>query len=404
MEHIRTEQGARVSAGTLVRSGFGFAAFGIVWSAWTVAAPEVQSDFGLDDSALGAIVTVLNVVAVLLLGFAARTAARLGSFRTARIGLLVLAGCWAGAGFVGVAAAFVALAVAVGGLGSGVVEVSLNAAGIDLDRHAGRPVLGYLHAAFAAGSLLFVLVGSMVVQAGGERLGVFLTAAALVAVMSFVWPPADHAGEVTPRQNQGGLDGKGGRIHAMRRHPRLALLASVAGAGLYSEVAIGTWSVVYLRDDLGAAPFLAGAAAASFALSMLAARVVLPTLLRRTSPLRVALMCAAGLVAAGLLLLAFPYVAVTSVAFGLVGLSAGPLIPVAMQLAGAVLPRDLETASAAVNTLGYAGLIAAPWLVGWIGDVTSLRAGLGTIAVAGLVTLVAVGLLGRAGHSESPIP
>lgn len=398
MEIPRTERAPTTPSGTLVRAAFGFAAFGIVWSAWTVAAPEVQSDFGFDDSALGAIVTVLNVCALALLGVAVRASSRLGSFRTARIGLLLLAAVWAGAGIVGIPGVFVALVVGGGGLGSGVVEVSLNAAGMDLDRNASHSVLGYLHAAFAAGSLLFVLVGSLVVEAGGERLAVFLAAALLVTCMSFVWSPADHEGEIAPGGRQAG------RIRAMRRHPRLALLAALAGVGLYSEVSIGTWSVVYLRDDLDAAPFLAGAAAASFAVSMLLARLALPRLLRSVTPIRVALACASVLIAAGLLLLVFPYVAVVSIAFGLVGLSAGPLIPVAMQLAGAVLPAELETASAAVNTLGYVGLIAAPWLVGWLGDVVSLQVGLGTISVAGVVALGAGGLLSRVAKRSPGTP
>ncbi|MCC7078401.1 MAG: MFS transporter [Acidimicrobiia bacterium] len=382
----------------LTRSAFGFAAFGVVWSAWTVAAPEVQADFGFDDSALGALVTALNVVALVLLGLAARTSSRLGSFRTVRMGLLGLAACWAVAGVIAPAAVFVVLIVVGGGCGSGFVEVSLNAAGIDLDRRAGRPVLGYLHAAFPAGSLLFLLVGSLAVQLGGGRFTVFALAAALVAAMCLVWPAYDHADEAS----FGG--GRHGRVRAMRRHPRLVLLSALAGAGLYSEVAVGTWSVVYLRDDLDASPLLAGAAAASFAVSMLTARLVLPSLLRRTSPLRVALACASGLLGAGLLLLAFPYVGAASLAFGLIGFAAGPLVPIAMQLGGTVLPRDLDTAAAAVNTLGYVGLIAAPWLVGWLGDAASLRAGLATITAAGGVTLLATVLLARVGTDRPPIP
>lgn len=77
-------------------------------------------------------------------------------------------------------------------------------------------------------------------------------------------------------------------------------------------------------------------------------------------------------------------------AFALVGLGLSVVVPTAFSTAGRhpTIPRG--TAIAAVATLGYAGLLAGPPVLGWVAEVTSLRLALGIVVVlCGAVVLLA---------------
>ena len=74
--------------------------------------------------------------------------------------------------------------------------------------------------------------------------------------------------------------------------------------------------------------------------------------------------------------------------FLVVGLALSAVVPVAMSVAGDLVPGRAGGAISVVTTLGYGGFLLGPVIVGGLAEVFGLRIALGTIAVSGLLIFV----------------
>ncbi len=386
------------SGGRIWRTGAGFAAFGVFWGALSVAVPEILADFSLSDGDFGLILSLSLVTSLGSMLWGGRAADRWGAFRLMRLSLALLA-----AGAVALALApslalFVAALVGVG-IVTGLVEIGVNAAGIAVDLEAGRPVLGFLHGGFNAGSVLAILALSAVVSAGGGRSPLLLLGAAVIALAVPVLPPqrsgagtvAPHPGPAVP-VSSGAPSAPRGTWGLVRARPRLAVLAVLCGVAFFAEGAVASWGILYLRRDLGAAPVVAGAAVAVFEAAMAAGRSSQSALAHRLSAPRLVTAAGGLLVGATALALATRSVAVTAAGFLLCGLAVAGVVPSLMAITGQVAPDRLGIATAAVTTLGYIGFIGGPPVIGAVAEATSLRAALTLLVPAGLAT-TALGLV-----------
>ena len=88
------------------------------------------------------------------------------------------------------------------------------------------------------------------------------------------------------------------------------------------------------------------------------------------------------------------HVALTLFGFAVVGLGLANIIPIAFTAAGNVPGIPSGTGIAAVATIGYAGFLAGPPIIGLLAEVTSLR-----VAFASIVILLLV--LPRIAHAVS---
>ncbi|HEX6400812.1 MAG TPA: MFS transporter, partial [Actinomycetota bacterium] len=164
------------------------------------------------------------------------------------------------------------------------------------------------------------------------------------------------------------------------------LLGLVAGSSFLLEGVAMEWSAVYLRDALGAAGGTVGLAVVVFSAGMATSRFVGDRLVRRSGqPLvvRVGAMAAVGSLAVMLLV---PSVPLSIVAFGIVGLGMGPVVPLAFRAAGRATRASGRSALPIVVTAGYTGSIVGPALVGPLADAFGLR-------IAFVVPLVACAIV-----------
>jgi hypothetical protein len=81
--------------------------------------------------------------------------------------------------------------------------------------------------------------------------------------------------------------------------------------------------------------------------------------------------------------------------FALVGFGASNIVPVLFSLTGRqnVMPSGL--AVAAVVTVGYAGILIGPALIGFVADATGLPAAFGLLAVLLAMVPAATGIITR---------
>lgn len=356
---------------------------GVALANWVPRIPAVKAALGLNDAALGMALLGTGLGALFGSLAAGALVARLGSRRTvlwaavllgATLVLPTLARSWAGlaAGLVAVGAADAAM------------DVAMNAHGVVVERRYGRSILNGFHGWWSLGAVTGGAAGSLA-SGLGIGAGAHLAAAGLVVALA-----ALAAGRrlLPASADRGGAAGRAVVLPA-RAVGAIGLVTLLAA---FVEDAPGSWSGVYLTEDLGAGAGLAGAGYIASTGAMTFARLTGDRVVDRFGPTVTAragaLLVAAG-VTGGLLL---PGVAGAVGGFALLGLGIGAVFPLAFRAAGRLPGQPAGTAIAMVSLIARVGFLVAPPLVGALAELASLRLALGTVAVAALVL---AGLAGR---------
>jgi hypothetical protein len=272
----------------------------------------------------------------------------------------------------------------------GTMDVCMNANGLAVERARGGPIMSRLHATWCVGSFSGALLSAQVAAWGVAVLPEFAVIGAATAGVGIVlfWAmlPDRHA--------QGG-----GRLRLPTG--RLALLGALALVGMLAEGSATDWSGVYLHRGLGASEGMAALAVATFSGSMAVARFAGD---RLTVVLGQGLLVSGGaaLSAIGLgLALAVPVPIVAIAGFGLMGIGLAAVVPTLFRAAGSQPGIPSSVGIAAVTTMGYAGGLVGPPVIGTVAHELSLRGALGLVLVAlAILALSARGALAAPARSS----
>ena len=151
------------------------------------------------------------------------------------------------------------------GAANGAADVAMNAHGIAVEKQLGRSIMSSLHAGWSFGGLA---------GAGAVALGAVAgldprVEAALAGAVLFVF-----AGYVSTRLGSATMASGAGPAPKLSRPPRgVVLLGALCFLVMVTEGAMGDWSGLYLRDDLGADPSLASIGFAGFSAGMAGGRL-----------------------------------------------------------------------------------------------------------------------------------
>src|SRR4051812_15711177 len=356
--------------------------------------PEVKAHLGLSNSALGAALAALPLGALLAGLSSAPLIRRFGSARVASLGLTLLAAAiWAAAAAPNWPALAGALLFA--GALDAVVDVAQNAHGLRVQRGYGRSILNAFHGVWSIGAVTGGLLGSAAAGLGIPvplHLGVVALAFGIPALLGprlLLSGPddADRADATTAAE----ADGVAGR--SLRRTAPLAMaaLGVLAACGAFVEDAGGSWSAVYLRDELAAGAATAGLGFVALSTAMTIGRLTGDRAVDRFGQRRV-VRAGGALTAAGMgLALALPSIPTAVLGFALAGLGVATLVPAVYHAADELPGLRRGVGLAVVNWLLRIGFLISPPLVGVVADAISLRVALLTVVLAGLGAL----LLGR---------
>lgn len=271
------------------------------------------------------------------------------------------------------------------GAGNGGMDVAMNAQAVDIEKRYGRPIMSSFHGFFSLGGLIGAAGGGLLLELGTPP---WLHAVALALLLLLACGPALR---VTLR---GESEASGPRFVL----PRGALLGvgALALFTLFCEGAMNDWSAVYLRDAFALGPGLAAMGYASFSLTMTLARLTGDRVVARCGWVLSARL-SAGLAASGMALtLVAPSFWIALIGFGIVGLGLANMIPILFSAAGNSRTLRRGPAIAAVATLGYAGLLTGPPLIGFVAELTSLPVALAMLVVAMLLVLTFAGIIRHA--------
>ena len=382
-----------------------FAVDGFIFASWAVRIPAVKAAVGASPAALGIALLGASGGAIATMTLTGALCRRLGSAR------VVVAGCaWLSPALLLPALARSApalgLALVVFGIGYGGLNVAMNSLAVDLVAAARRPIMPSFHAAWSLGGLAGSALGGLAAPKLTPLahfslvcvLGLVVTVTCGRVILTRPLPAAHEVsgggqprGEALPAAEIAGEEVPNGSVPspAPPRHAgvwrTVLLLGVIALCSTYGEGAISDWGALHLREDLGAAAGLAAAGYASFALAEAAGRLAGSWLLANLGQTRVlvygGLVTCAGMLAAAL----SPVLPLALVGFALAGLGVANAFPTAMSRVGVLAgPNGVATAS----TLGYAGFLLGPPVIGFLATGLSLRIALTTVSLLAVLAIV----------------
>ncbi len=363
---------------------FVFLANGTLIGIWAAHIPLIKAAHGLSDARLGLVLLGFALGALLTM---AATGWLTAHFPSGRVMVVTGIACCLSLALPPLAASIPVLfatAVVLGGL-SGAMDIAMNAHAVAVERAWRSHIMSSFHAFFSLGGLVGAGAASLLLAcalgpAANMSISAVVLAAAIAAVAPRVWPRDSHPGtdvHAPPHDTR--------RSAPPRPWRKLAPLGVIGFCSAVAEGAMVDWTAIYLSSVLGAAVTVASVGFAAFSLAMTAGRLtgdaVVGSLGRSATLVGSAAVAALGLTVA--VIAHGP--AWAAVGFGVAGLGLANIIPIVFSAAGRTTPSAPGVGVATVATLGYAGFLLGPPVIGFVAGHSGLRVGLGLLVAAALL-------------------
>ncbi|WP_285373766.1 MFS transporter [Pseudomonas sp. lyk4-TYG-107] len=357
------------------RIAFFIAGLGI--AAWAPLVPYAKARAGLDEGTLGLLLLCLGVGSILAMPLAGILATRFGCRKVATGGTLLICAALPLLATVSSIPALIAT-LFMFGAGLGTVDSTVNLQAVIVERASGKHMMSGFHGLFSLGGI----VGAAGVSA---LLGLGLTplAAMLVVVAVLIGALVKAVPHMLPYGSE-----SSGPAFAIP-HGIVLFIGGMCFIVFLTEGAALDWSAVFLAQERGIDTAYAGLGYAAFALTMTAGRLLGDRIVRSVGATRIILF-GGLLAAAGLFLATFaPSWEAALLGYALVGAGCSNIVPVLYTAVGkqTVMPESI--AVPAITTLGYAGILAGPAVIGFVAHASSLSFAFGLMAV--LLVAVAIG-------------
>lgn len=352
---------------------------------WAARIPHVKAATGLDEGGFGLLLLVMACGAFTSFPLAGVLIDRMGAAPVTRlfavstlcsfllIGLAPSIGLLAGALFLA-------------GFSFGALDVSMNGWGAEVETALGRPIMSSYHGLFSLGAGVAALIGTAAIEAGMSVAVHFTLWSALLApLLIWFWRQPWPQIAVSPGTARAPLFAlpKGALV-------LVGLMALVAALG---EAAVTDWAALYQISDLGYSEAIAPTAFTIFSGAMVIMRLSGDKVIARYGPVRAARWSGVVAVAGCLLLVSGLNIWAVWAGCFVMGLGYAVLFPLAMSRAAADPHMSKGSALAAVATLGYGAFLLGPPVLGFVGELLSLRASFVAVAILTMTVPLLAGAL-----------
>lgn len=359
------------------RIAFFIAGFGI--AAWAPLVPYAKARAQLDEGMLGLLLLCLGVGSILAMPIAGALAARYGIRRVATVGTVLI--CLALPMLATVTSIPVLMAALfLFGAGLGTVDSTINLQAVIVERASGKTMMSGFHGLFSVGGI---------VGAGGVSALLGLGLSPLEATWVVIVILAVALLKAAPHLLPYGSESSGPAFAVP--HGVVLFIGCLCFIVFLAEGAVLDWSAVFLSAERGLDEAYAGLGYAAFALTMTIGRLTGDAIVRRLGATRV-IVFGGALAAAGMLLATlFPAWETALLGYALVGAGCSNIVPVLYTAVGKQTLMPEHIAVPAITTLGYAGILAGPAMIGFIAHGSSLSTAFLLVAVL----LIGVAISGK---------
>lgn len=363
---------------------------GTALSSWAPMVPLAKDRLRLEESELGLLLLLLGAGAIAMMPLTGFLIGKLGSRIIIAAGALLTSLTLP---TLLIAPNYITMAIALFlfGCGIGTVDVAMNTHGVNVQNRYGRPIMSSLHGLFSVGGLIGSLclgflikfgLNPLVAAIGISTVLLLLTISQYRALFSAQTEKENSVKAATTAQEPGSTASAWLDL-------RVLFLGFLCFCVFLSEGAMLDWSAIFLRDVKHIPIAYAGAGYASFSVAMAIMRLlgdkIVEKINGRTIVVGGAIIAAAGLAIA----IQSESIALVLVGYSLLGIGAANIIPILFSEGGLIQGVSPTIAIAAISTIGYAGQLAGPALLGFVAQQYTLPIAFGLVAA--LMLLVGIG-------------
>lgn len=343
---------------------------GFALAAWAPIVPFAKTSAGLDDAALGLVLLCLGTGSLLAMPLAGVITSREGCRKVLIATALLIC---ATLPLLAIAASSWSLGAVLFlfGMGVGAMDCTMNMQAVMVERDSGKAMMSGFHAFYSIGGFVGAMGITALLSAG---VGPWVSCLPIVAGILVVLVSASKhwRADRVPQDVPALALPKGVVIF-------IGMLCFVT---FLAEGSMLDWSAVFLHEVRGVDASRTGIGFVVFSLTMTITRLFGDRLVQRLGRLLAVVL--GGVLASAGFLIATLVAQWEAALFGyiLVGLGCANIVPAMFSLAGQQKTMPENIAIPAITTLGYAGVLAGPALIGFVAQATSLVTAFVGVAVA----------------------
>jgi predicted MFS family arabinose efflux permease len=345
-----------------VSTRLAFLAAGMAMSSWAPLVPYAQARTGVEAAQLGLLLLCLGIGSLLAMPLTGMLAARFGCRKVIMWSGL---GCCAVFPFLAIApsAPWLAATLFLFGATIGTLDVAMNVQAVIVEKDHGGALMSGFHGLFSVGGIVGAGSMSAMLWAGLDIVPASL--AMTVAVVAVLLAAAPNLLREAPA---------GERDAPLLVLPRgaVVLIGFLCLVVFLAEGAILDWSAVLLTNG-GMSGAQGGLGYAAFAVAMTIGRLNGDKVVQRWGGRRVLLLGGMASALGFAIVVAAPSAWLALAGFVLIGAGASNIVPVLFTAAGSQRDMPASLAVSAISTIGYAGILAGPGLIGFVAHAVGLQ-------------------------------
>ncbi|MTV40271.1 MFS transporter [Duganella radicis] len=360
-----------------VSTRLAFLAAGMAMSAWAPLVPYAKMRTGVEAAQLGLLLLCLGIGSLLAMPVTGVLAARFGC---RRVILWSGLGCCAVFPFLAIApsAPLLALTLFLFGATIGTLDVSMNVQAVIVEKDYGGALMSGFHGMFSVGGIVGAGAMSAMLWLGMDIISASVAMTVAVALVLLVAGP-HLLREAQPAE----------RDAPFLVVPRgaVVLIGVLCMFVFLAEGAVLDWSAVMLTNS-GMSGAQGGLGYAAFAVAMTIGRLNGDKIVQRWGGRRILLVGGLAAAAGFFIVVLAPSAWLALAGFLLIGFGASNIVPVLFTAAGSQNDMPASLAVSAISTIGYAGILAGPGLIGFVAHAIGLQWAFAALACGMLLVAI----------------
>lgn len=367
-----------------------FLVCGLAISSWAPMVPLAKDRLLLNEAELGFLLLLLGGGALFMMPLSGFFIRKLGSRKVILTAVLIVAFilpflliinniCLMG---------FVIFAF---GCGIGTIDVAMNSQGVQVQNAYGKPIMSSLHGLFSIGGLLGSMGLGFLMKIGLNPIYAAVTISTLLLILLAVQYNSllNYSAEREVIQKFSHIDES--QTVAKRfqwLNGTVLVLGFMCFIVFLSEGAMLDWSAIFLRDHKGVESEFSGIGYAAFSVAMAVMRLSGDSLISKLNS-KIVVIGGSLIASLGILvLLLSPWILLSLFGFILLGIGAANIVPVFFSEGGRIVGLSPTVTIPVISTMGYAGQLAGPALLGFIAHHFSLTVAFESIALLFIIVAI----------------
>jgi len=364
-----------------------FLVCGLGIASWAPMVPLAKDRLELNEADLGLLLLLLGGGALVMMPISGILISKIGS-RKVILGSVLAAAFILPCLLVISNIYLMGLALFAFGCSIGTVDVAVNAHGIQVQNIYEKPIMSSLHGLFSVGGLFGSLGLGFLIKLGLNPIYAAITISTLlIFLLSIQFKHLfNYQTEKEIILKFSNVDEE--KVATSRLqwfNSTVLLLGLMCFIVFLSEGAMLDWSAIFLRDNKNVEPEFSGIGYAAFSVAMAVMRLAGDSLISKLNS-KIVVIGGSIIASAGIVILIFsPWITVSLIGFILLGIGAANIVPVFFSEGGKISGLSPTVSIPVITTMGYAGQLAGPALLGFIAHHFSLTVAFEIIALLFIV-------------------